>query len=125
MNRRELIALSGAFAANCAIGRFARAFGGHPFTLDVASGTLRRHGELLLRHVREVDRFATVRERDPGIAQAYEVLALIIIVGVFGQSRHSSSRLPSGFALLHVIGSCLPCGKHTTPRFVTSGLNFY
>src|SRR5262245_52638964 len=38
MNRRELIALSGAFAANCAIGRFARAVGGYPFTLGVASG---------------------------------------------------------------------------------------
>jgi len=38
VNRRELIALSGAFAANCAIGRFARAVGGYPFTLGVASG---------------------------------------------------------------------------------------
>ena len=40
MNRRSLIALSGAFGASCAIGhRFARsAAGGYPFTLGVASG---------------------------------------------------------------------------------------
>jgi alkaline phosphatase D len=40
MNRRSLIALSGAFGASCAIGhRFARsAGGGYPFTLGVASG---------------------------------------------------------------------------------------
>src|SRR6516225_12414129 len=40
MNRRKLIGLSGAFAANWAVGRrFARsASGGYPFTLGVASG---------------------------------------------------------------------------------------
>ena len=40
MNRRSLIALSGAFGASCAIGhRFARsAAGGYPFTLGVPSG---------------------------------------------------------------------------------------
>src|SRR6516162_4599606 len=40
MNRRELIGLSGALAANWAVGRqFARsAGGGYPFTLGVASG---------------------------------------------------------------------------------------
>jgi hypothetical protein len=77
------------------------------------------------RHIREVEKFAAVRERNPGVAQACEVLALVIIVCVFGQSRHSSGRLPSGFALLHVIGSILLRGKHATPRLVTSGRNFY
>jgi alkaline phosphatase D len=39
MNRRELIGLSGAFAASCAIGhRFAHAGAGYPFTLGVAAG---------------------------------------------------------------------------------------
>jgi alkaline phosphatase D len=39
MDRRRLITLSGAFAANCAIGsRFGYATGGYPFTLGVASG---------------------------------------------------------------------------------------
>ena len=39
MNRRELIGLSGAFAASRAIGqRFGHAAGGSPFTLGVASG---------------------------------------------------------------------------------------
>ena len=39
MNRRKLIGLSGAFAANWTVGRrFARSTGGYPFTLGVASG---------------------------------------------------------------------------------------
>jgi hypothetical protein len=58
----------------------------------VAAGSISMSGALLVRHIREVERFATVRESDPGIAQADEVLALIIIVCVFGQSRHSSGR---------------------------------
>jgi hypothetical protein len=40
-------------------------------------------------------RFANVIQ-----AQAYEVLALMIILCVFGQSRHSGDRLPSGLTLL-------------------------
>jgi alkaline phosphatase D len=39
VNRRRLIGLTGAFAANCAIARrFGHAAGSYPFTLGVASG---------------------------------------------------------------------------------------
>src|SRR5215813_2219444 len=43
--------------------------------------------------------------------QACKVLALLIIVRFFGQSRHSSGRFPSGVALLHVVGSALASRK--------------
>src|SRR5262245_48581740 len=66
----------------------------------IDAGSARR--KLFIGHIREVERFAAVRERDPGIAQACKVLALVIIVRFFGQRRHPSGRLPSGVALLHV-----------------------
>ncbi len=49
------------------------------------------------------ERFAEVRVRDPRIAQAYEVLALELIIRFVGQSRHASGRFPGGVAILHVI----------------------
>src|SRR5262249_55445136 len=80
----------------------------------IDAGSARR--KLFIGHIRKVERFAAVRERDPGIAQACKVLALVIIVRFFGQSRHSSGRFPSGVALLHVVGSVLASRKHNTPR---------
>src|SRR5262249_33522910 len=79
--------------------------------------------QLFIGHIREVERFAAVRERDPGIAQACKVLPLVIIVRFFGQSRHSSGRFPSCVALLHVVGSLFfsstayytPAGSRRTP----------
>src|SRR5215813_1791867 len=67
-------------------------------TIDEDAGSARL--KLFIGHIREVERFAAVRERDPGIAQACKVLALVIIVRFLGQSRHSSGRFPSGVALL-------------------------
>jgi len=78
-------------------------------TIDEDAGSARR--KLFIGHIREVERFAAVRERDPGIAQACKVLALVIIVRFLGQSRHSSGRFPSGVALLHVVGSVLASRK--------------
>src|SRR5215468_3691523 len=80
----------------------------------IDAGSARR--KLFIGHIRKVERFAAVRERDPGIAQACKVLALVIIVRFFGQSRHSSGRFPCGVALLHVVGSVLASRKHNTPR---------
>src|SRR5262252_3968977 len=75
----------------------------------IDAGSARR--KLFIGHIRKVERFAAVRERDPRIAQACKVLALVIIVRFFGQSRHQSGRFPSGFALLHVVGSVLASRK--------------
>src|SRR5262249_50793157 len=51
-----------------------RRIGGRRRIID--AGSARR--KLFIGHIRKVERFAAVRERDPGIAQACKVLALVI-----------------------------------------------
>jgi hypothetical protein len=53
-------------------------------------------------------RFASVIQAS---RKRVKVLALVIIVRFFGQSRHSSGRFPSGVALLHIVGSVLASRK--------------
>ncbi len=60
---------------------------------------------LFLGDVRDIEKLAAVRERDPRITYSGVMFAFFSVVRFFCKCRHSGGRLPSGFVLLHLTAS--------------------
>jgi hypothetical protein len=93
------------------------------------SQTSRPHLKTVLSHIhvlREVERFAAVRERDPGVTHAQKVFALIGVVCFFCERRQTSGRFPSGVALRsHLVCSMSARFTLTTNRYKLSLRKFW
>jgi hypothetical protein len=75
-----------------------------PFGRDSRFGEEWLHLFLLIRHVRKIERLASLRQRDPRIAQAFIMFALLGVVFFLRQRCAPGRRFPCGLALgSHVV----------------------
>jgi hypothetical protein len=71
---------------------------------------------LFLRHVRKVEGLASLRQRAPGIPQAFIMFAFLGIVCFLRQRCTAGGRFPRGFALGSHLFNCLAEPRSATMR---------